>query len=203
VNDQCQYMVFPTDGRLPFVVESHPYPSMISDDLGGAVVQAAVVMPEARAAMWVREDAATTGYQKNPLASIVATLMNNDYRPTIVVGPAVLTSLVPVGLDPATGAVLSEGEGIGADNAHGIAEVAVDIAAALAGSDGPFQTDDIRPGWAERIRFLWGRLDALPVPGDWPDSENRPLPYDRLSAGLERRYPGSRFVPFRVEGPTI
>ncbi len=200
MSEHCQYVVFPSDGRQPFVVESHPFPSMISDDLEGAVAEAAVVMPAAGCAMWIREDAATTGHQRNLVASVIATSINNWRRPTLVVGPAVLTNLIMTGVHSASGMIRAEAEGFSSTVAQALATVAADVKQAIAGSDGPFQTRGLPPNWAVKVRSFADRLATLPISDDWPVSENQPLPYDHISAALERRYPGTQFVPFEV-GP--
>lgn len=199
MSEHCQYVVFPDDDRSPFVVETHPYPEHISDDLGGAIADAAVVIRATRCLMWVREDAATTGYRKNITASVIASMMNEWRRPVLVVGPAVLTTLIPLGINPASGKVLTGAEGFGREVAHGLAEVAEDVRQALRGSDGPFLTDSLGPDWGDKVRKFAAKLEATPIADDWPESENRPEPYDHISAVLEKRWPGTRVVPFEIK----
>lgn len=193
MGEHCQYVVFPNDGRDPFVVESHPYDYAISDDLGGAVA-APITLQAAGCAVWVREDAATTGHQRNPVAGIMASLLNGGKTACLVIGPAVLTRLVPVGWAE-DGSLTTSAEGFDGIVSAGLARVAADVRAALAGSDGPFDIGDLPADWPAKVRRFAQRLAAKPVAEDWPDSEGRPEPCDHISAALEQKFPGRRFVP--------
>lgn len=194
MGEHCQYVVFPDDGRDPFVVESHPFDYAISDDLGGAAAAAAISLRAAGCGVWVREDAATTGHTRNMVASIMASLLNGGKAETLVIGPAVLTRLVPVGWAE-DGTLTASAEGFDGIVSHGLAQVAADVRAALAGSDGPFETGDLPAEWPGKVRRFAARLTAKPLADDWPDSENRPTPCDHISAALERHFPGRRFLP--------
>jgi len=192
-DDHCRYLVIPADDRDAFVVESHPWDKMISDDLDGATPEI-VQVGSTPVAMWVRETAATDGYAKNITASVIATLLSNWARPITIVGPAVLTTLIPLGIAP-DGHTVVQPEGFRGRQAGDLAAVACDVRQAIAGSDGPFHTTDLDPDWPVKVRAFADRIRARPIADDWPASENRPPTGDPLCRILEQAFPGRQFVP--------
>lgn len=157
---------------------------VISDHLGGAV-PVSIMMGRLPLAMHVREDCATAGLARNPLASML--ILTLAQAPIPVLGPAVITAaelIMPSG-DQTTviGQCGCLPQGLAAD----VAEVAGDLWLALQNRDDLITP---RPGllltpeeWGMSVRAAAEQLERAPIP-EWHPYPKRPR--DLIADGLAR-----------------
>jgi hypothetical protein len=199
MSNHCQFLTLETDGTARRV-DSHPREDVVSDELGGSLVEA-MALHVSRTAMWVRQDALAEMQPVNVVASVLATIMDaGDRGPLIVLGPACLTSLRPFVAD---GEVMQAAEGWPERTASVLLDVCLSLRAALDGSDGPFPVSDLPAGWGERVRLLTADLASVCLPDDWPfygHVTSTDAPRDPVARLLGRAFPGRAYLPIPAPG---